>query len=264
MFGPALVVGSGPFKGFALYFISSDNAPRSYGCTPGVTKTVVGPITCTGPSNDHNAEWPAITTTGRPVAGPGVSARLLGTVFRKGVGTQITYRHRPLYLFDQMPGQITGEGWFEPGLPPWHGIWWLMSPGGYPVPWAGSLTTTKVAGKTVLAAQQMTGAGWVNFPLYTFSADSSSYSACAASVACARAWPPLITSGAPGWTGVPSSQIGGLGIPGNLQQVSWGGQPLYLFSHEQLAPGPGGVPVTAGNGNGIKAFGGTFSLVVNP
>jgi predicted lipoprotein with Yx(FWY)xxD motif len=264
VFGPALVVGSGPFKGFTLYFISSDNAPRSYGCTPGVTKTVVGPITCTGPSNDHNAEWPAITTTGRPVAGPGVSARLLGTVFRKGVGTQITYRHHPLYLFDQMPGQITGEGWFEPGLPPWHGIWWLMSPGGYPVPWAGSLTTTKVGGKTVLAAQQMTGAGWVNFPLYTFSADSSSYSACAASVACARAWPPLITSGAPGWTGVPSSQIGGLGIPGNLQQVSWGGQPLYLFSHEQLAPGPGGVPVTAGNGNGIKAFGGTFSLVVNP
>ena len=43
----------------------------------------------------------------------------------------------------------------------------------------------------------------------------------------------MITSGAPGWTGVPPSQIGGLGIPGNLQQVSWNGQPLYLFSHEQ-------------------------------
>ena len=139
-----------------------------------------------------------------------------------------------------------------------------MSPGGYPVPWAGSLTTTKVGGKTVLAAQYSTGVGWINFPVYTFSADSSSYSACAASVACARAWPPVITSGAPGWTGLPPSQIGGLGIPGNLQQVSWAGQPLYLFSHEQLAPGPGGVPVTAGNGNGIKAFGGTFSLVVNP
>ena len=153
VFGPALVVGSGPFKGFTLYFISSDNAPRSYGCTPCVTKTPVGPITCPGPSNDKNAEWPAITTKGKPVAGPGVSARLLGTVFRKGVGTQITYRGHPLYLFDQMPGQITGEGWFEPGLPPWHGIWWLMSPRGYPVPWAGSLTTTRVGGKTVLAAQ---------------------------------------------------------------------------------------------------------------
>ena len=153
VFGPALVVGSGPYKGFTLYFISSDNAPHSYGCTPGVTKTVVGPITCTGPSNDKNAEWPAITTTGKPVAGPGVSAALLGTVYRKGVGTQITYRGYPLYLFDQMPGQVSGEGWFEPGLPPWHGVWWVMSPGGYPVPWAGSLTTTKVGGKTVLAAQ---------------------------------------------------------------------------------------------------------------
>jgi predicted lipoprotein with Yx(FWY)xxD motif len=264
VFGPALVVGSGPFKGFTLYFISSDNAPRSYGCTPGVTKTPVGPITCTGPSNDKNAEWPAITTKGKPVAGPGVSARLLGTVFRKGVGTQITYRGHPLYLFDQMPAQITGEGWFEPGLPPWHGIWWLMSPRGYPVPWAGSLTTTKVGGKTVLAAQQLTGAGWINFPLYTFTADTPSYSACAAIVACARAWPPVITSGAPGWTGLQPSQIGGLGIPGHLQQVSWAGQPLYLFSHEQLALQPNGMPAALGNGNGIKAFGGTFSLVVNP
>ena len=84
VFGPALVVGSGPFKGFTLYFISSDNAPHSYGCTPGATKTVVGPITCTGPSNDHNAEWPAITTNGKPVAGPGVSANWLGTVYPQG------------------------------------------------------------------------------------------------------------------------------------------------------------------------------------
>ena len=63
---------------------------------------------------------------------------------------------------------------------------------------------------------------------------------------------------------MPASQIGGLGIPGNLTQVSWAGQPLYLFSHEQLGLGPGGMPVAQGNGNGIKAFGGTFSLVVNP
>ncbi|MGH3196108.1 MAG: hypothetical protein ACRDOH_05395 [Streptosporangiaceae bacterium] len=262
-FGPALVVGSGPDKGYTLYFISSDNAPGSYGCTPGVTKTPVGPITCTGPSNDKNAEWPAITTTGKPVAGPGVSAKLLGTVYRKGVGTQITYRKHPLYLFDGMPGQVSGEGWFEPGLPPWHGVWWVMSPGGYPVPWAGSLTTTKVGGKTVLAAPYVTGAGWINFPVYTFSGDSPGYSACSANPACARAWPPALTSGAPGWTGVPANQIGGLGIPGNLQQVSWGGRPLYLFSHEQIALLPNGMPAPVGNGNGIKAFGGTFSLV-NP
>jgi len=263
VFGPALVVGSGPFKGFSLYFLSWDKPPV-YGCTTGATKTPVGPITCTGPSNDKNAEWPAITTNGKPIAGPGVSRKLLGTVKRKGVGTQITYAGHPLYLFDEGPGQVSGEGWFEPGLPPWFGVWWLMSPGGYPVPWAGTLTTARVGGKTVLAAQYLTGAGWVNFPVYTFSADSSSYAVCSAIAACARAWPPVITGGGVGSLGVPVSQIGGLGIRGNLTQVSWAGQPLYLFSHEQLGLGPGGVPVAQGNGNGIKAFGGTFSLVVNP
>jgi hypothetical protein len=47
-----------------------------------------GHITCTGPSNDKNAEWPAITTNGKPIAGPGVSQALLGRVFRKGAGRQ--------------------------------------------------------------------------------------------------------------------------------------------------------------------------------
>jgi hypothetical protein len=32
-FGPMLVVGSGPHKGHTLYYITSDNAPHSYGCT---------------------------------------------------------------------------------------------------------------------------------------------------------------------------------------------------------------------------------------
>ena len=86
-FGPTLAVGSGPFKNYTLYFISSDHG-RSFGCTTGATKTPVGPITCTGPSNDKNAEWPAITSATRPVAGPGVSQRLLSRVYRKGVGYQ--------------------------------------------------------------------------------------------------------------------------------------------------------------------------------
>ena len=204
-FGRSLAVGSGPFKNFTLYYITSDHG-HSFGCTTGVTKTPVGPITCTGPSNDKNAEWPAITTNGRPVAGPGVRAALLGRVFRKGVGWQVTYAGHPLYLFDQQPGAVTGEGWFEPGLPPWHGIWWLMSPGGQPVPWAGTLTTTKVGGKTVLAEPFLTGIGWVNFPVYTFSGDLGSYTTtCTAISACARAWPPVYTSGSPGYSGVPAA-----------------------------------------------------------
>jgi hypothetical protein len=53
-------------------------------------------------------------------------------------------------------------------------------------------------------------------------------------------------------------------LPGGLSQITWTGHPLYLFSNEALAPTPNGGAAPVGNGNGIKAFGGTFSLVVNP
>jgi predicted lipoprotein with Yx(FWY)xxD motif len=263
-FGPALAVGSGPFKNYTLYYITADHG-TSFGCTTGVTRTPFGPITCTGPSNDKNAEWPAITTTGKPVAGPGVRQSLLGRVYRKGVGWQVTYAGHPLYLFDMQAGAVTGEGWDEPGIPPWHGVWWLLSASGQPVPWAGTLTTTKVGGKTVLAEPMMTGAGWIKFPVYTFSGDQGySGATCGSNPACARAWPPVLTSGSPGYSGVPASGIGETSLPGGLSQVTWNGQPLYLFSNEQAAPLPNGAAAPVGNGNGIHAFGGTFSLVVNP
>jgi predicted lipoprotein with Yx(FWY)xxD motif len=253
-FGPQLVVGSGPDKGFSVYMITSDNAPKSYGCTA-VHLVIQGhKINCTG--KGPNTEWPAVTTTGRPVAGRGVSQKLLGTVRRARVGTQVTYAGHPLYLFDNGPNQVTGEGFNEPGLPPWHGVWSLISPGGYPQWWAGTLTTTTIKGKTVLAAQYETLFGWVNFPLYSFSRDGQGHAACSASRRCARAWPPMLTGGNVGSLGLPTSHIGGLGISGNLTQVTYNGHPLYLFGFEQIGPaGP------AGNGNGIKAFGGTFSLV---
>jgi predicted lipoprotein with Yx(FWY)xxD motif len=264
-FGSSLAVGSGPFKNYTLYFISSDH-DHSYGCTPKVIPLPFGPpgFTCTGPSNDRNAEWPAITTNGAPVAGPGVSQALLGRVFRTGIGWQVTYAGHPLYLFDQQPGAVTGQGWFEPGLPPWHGVWWLISAGGQPVPWAGTLTTAKVGGQTVLAEPMLTGIGWVNFPLYTFSGDGGDQATCTALSACARAWPPAYTNGSPGYSGVPASGIGTAAVPDGLIQITWNSRPLYLFSNEALAPTPNGGATPVGNGNGIKAFGGTFSLVVNP
>jgi predicted lipoprotein with Yx(FWY)xxD motif len=267
-FGWSLAVGSGPYKNYTLYFISSDNPP-SYGCTTVVVSLPGAPpgATCTGPSNDKSAEWPAITTNGNPVAGPGVSQALLGRVYRKHVGWQVTYAGHPLYLFDQAPGQVSGEGWFEPGplLPPWHGIWWLISASGAPVPWAGTLTTTTIGGKTVLAEQYLTVAGWVNFPLYTFSGDQPhSWAACTGNPTCRRAWPPVLTSGSPGVSGVSASGADEIGVPGDVTQVTWYGHPLYLFSNEKLAPASNGAPVPAGNGNGITAFGGRFSLVVNP
>ena len=72
-FGPSVVVGSGKFKGFSTYMLSSDHGKTS-SCTSAVTKTVVGPIQCTGGPKAKNAEWPAVTTTGNPWPGRGSSS----------------------------------------------------------------------------------------------------------------------------------------------------------------------------------------------
>lgn len=258
-FGPMLVVGSGPYKGFTLYFISSDNAPGHYGCGIKVKAILGSHFSCTGPSNDKSAEWPAITTTGAPVAGPGVQAKLLGSVQRKGVGDQVTYAGHPLYLFETSPGMITGEGWDEPGLPPWHGVWWLMSPAGTAQPWAGMLTTTTIKHRQVLGELMQTGAGWVVFPAYTYSKDSGSSSAC--TNACARAWPPVLTSGTPGLSSnLDSADLGTITRGNGTTQVTWGGHPLYFFSNEGLAQTATGIAAT-GSGNGVTRADGTFRLV---
>jgi predicted lipoprotein with Yx(FWY)xxD motif len=258
VYGKALVVGSGPFAGFSLYSITSDHG-HQFGCTATPVKTIAGPILCTGPSNSHKAEWPAITTVGKPVAGPGVNAALLGTVVRKNVGTQVTYAGHPLYLFDRQPGAVTGESWDEPGLPPWHGVWTLLKPSGKALPWAGTLTTAVIKGKKVLAAQMNTGIGTINFPAYSYSKDTPKHSACDTG-ACARAWPAVLTSGTPGVSGGLSKSLVGKLATAKGTQVSYKGHPLYFFGFETIARTPTGFAPT-GNGNGVTVAGGTFRLV---
>jgi predicted lipoprotein with Yx(FWY)xxD motif len=128
------------------------------------------------------------------------------------------------------------------------------------VPWAGTLTAVTINGKKVLAEPYLTGVGWIKFPVYTFSGDQSYGNSCWANASCARAWPPVRTDGAPGSSGVNGNAIGEIGTFSGLQ-VTWDGQPLYIFSNEQLMPTASGGGVAAGNGNGITAFGGTFNLV---
>ncbi len=56
--------------------------------------------------------WPPLLTSGKPIAGPGIKASLLGTTKRKDGKLQVTYKKHPLYTFleDKKPGQTTGEG----------------------------------------------------------------------------------------------------------------------------------------------------------
>jgi predicted lipoprotein with Yx(FWY)xxD motif len=51
--------------------------------------------------------WPALTTSGPPVAGPGVKRSLIGTIKLRSGATQVTYGGHPLYGYvaDRAPGQ---------------------------------------------------------------------------------------------------------------------------------------------------------------
>jgi predicted lipoprotein with Yx(FWY)xxD motif len=73
------------------------------------------------------ALWPPLLTHGKPVAGRGVRASLLGTTRRKDGKLEVTYAGRPLYYFvsDRRPGQTTGQGVNQFGGP-----WWVLSPAG--------------------------------------------------------------------------------------------------------------------------------------
>jgi predicted lipoprotein with Yx(FWY)xxD motif len=73
------------------------------------------------------ALWPPLITHGKPVAGKGVRASLLGTTKRKDGKREVTYGGHPLYYFvqDRKPGQTTGQG-----LNQFGGPWWVLSPSG--------------------------------------------------------------------------------------------------------------------------------------
>src|SRR5262249_18752574 len=98
-FGRVLVVGSGPYTGCSLYLLTSDPLHALNGSN----------FAC---SNDPNllgapcdsVLWPALLTSGAPIAGTGVNPTQLGTVTRTdiaGLGAvqQVTFNGQPLYRF---------------------------------------------------------------------------------------------------------------------------------------------------------------------
>jgi predicted lipoprotein with Yx(FWY)xxD motif len=99
-------------RGFVLYAFTRD--PR-------------GRTACYGACA---AAWPPYLVTGKPRAGAGVNARLLGTTRRRDGSLQVTYAGRPLYYYvgDREPGQILCQNVFEFG-----GLWLVVRPSGAPV-----------------------------------------------------------------------------------------------------------------------------------
>jgi len=251
-FGTMLVAGSGQAAGTALYTITSDYGSH-LGCTTKLVQLMHQKLSCTGGPNDQSAEWPAYLTSAPPVAGPGVTKSMLGEVKIKGLGEQVTYDGHPLYLFDGVPGLLTGENWFEPTLPPWHGAWYTVSPAGSFLPRTALLGVATIGGKPELGAYMEDGGGFLLFPVYSFSGTSCTG-------ACAAAWPPVISQGTPGTLGALSGTIGSASLADGTTQLTYNGAPLYFDANEALKIGPNGA-MAEGNGNGASGPGGTFSLV---
>ena len=90
--------------------------------------------------------------------------------------------------------------------------------------------------------------------VYLFKKDAGTKSAC--NGACATAWPPVLSSGAPAaGSGVKASLVGTTVRSDGQRQVTYNGHPLYLFAGDQA---PGDM-----NGEGSTDFGAPW-LVLSP
>jgi predicted lipoprotein with Yx(FWY)xxD motif len=97
-------------KGRTVYLFEKDTGSKS---------------TCSGACA---AEWPPVTTNGKPSAGSGVSASLIGTTKRSDGKTQVTYNGHPVYLFqgDSQPGEAAGQN-----VDAFGAEWYVLSPAGH-------------------------------------------------------------------------------------------------------------------------------------
>jgi predicted lipoprotein with Yx(FWY)xxD motif len=112
-------------NGKTLYMFAHDTSTRS---------------TCSGSCATF---WPPLVTTGRPKAGPGVTAALLGTTHRSDGKLQVTYHGHPLYFFasDKKAGETGGEG-----VKAFGAKWFVLSPAGVKIAPAPTATTTTTGG----------------------------------------------------------------------------------------------------------------------
>lgn len=80
-------------KGFTIYVFTKD-ARNTDRCVK---------------TNGCASVWPLVTTGGKPIAGPGVKASLIGTIKPKRGVEQVTYAGHPLYTYiaDSHPGQTS-------------------------------------------------------------------------------------------------------------------------------------------------------------
>jgi predicted lipoprotein with Yx(FWY)xxD motif len=90
--------------------------------------------------------------------------------------------------------------------------------------------------------------------LYLFEVDKGTKSVCYGE--CAKAWPPLTTTGKPkAGSGVSPALLGTTARTDHTNEVTYNGHPLYYFVHDTK---PGDI-----TGQGLNSFGGKW-YVLNP
>src|SRR3954470_1434240 len=106
-------------QGRTLYLFQKDTGSKS---------------TCSG---GCAAAWPPLRSSGKPTAGGGAKASLLGTTPRSDGKPQVTYNGHPLYGFqgDSKSGDTTGQG--NPGF---GAPWYVLSPAGDAITTASAST----------------------------------------------------------------------------------------------------------------------------
>jgi predicted lipoprotein with Yx(FWY)xxD motif len=235
--------------------------------------------------------WPALLTKGAPIAGPGIDPRLLGTVTRTDFDfltggssvKQVTYAGYPLYRFflDKAPGDTQGANLDDPVTSP-PGVWYLVDPHrGTPATGRAhlQLETAPVGGTgpnaTVLAAMMnndFSAFPDASFPVYTLRRDRGHErgalrphdwghkSACQGQ--CAVYWPPVLTSDRPvAGPGVNQHALGFIVTPDGSHQVTYHGQPLYLFYKDAYIGPPVGVGTQGIYGAGAHTPWGVFNTI---
>ena len=104
------------------------------GATIKVMRTAYGRVLVDGKgralylfTREHSSSWPPLLTAGKPVAGTGARASLLGSTRRRDGSTQVTYRGHSLYRYvgDRQPGQVLCQDVEEFG-----GRWYVVTPSG--------------------------------------------------------------------------------------------------------------------------------------
>ena len=110
--GKLLVDGeSGADSGFTLYMFTRDSRNRD-NCMKNPACISI---------------WPPLTVTGRPIAGPGVRASMLGSIAIRHGKRQVTYGGHPLYIYSQdgSPGDT-----FYIGANQFAGFWYGLNAAG--------------------------------------------------------------------------------------------------------------------------------------